>query len=82
MDNPVGLGAYNIVHEEERNKRGSRGGLTRDELWARFRSQVQYVVLNAIYVVCLMLLVRNTCFGDSFCYTVAGVVWAVPRQLV
>lgn len=40
LDNPVGLRAYNIVHKE-RNKRGRRDeGLTRDELWARFRSQV------------------------------------------
>ncbi|KAF3841518.1 hypothetical protein F7725_007380, partial [Dissostichus mawsoni] len=40
LDNPAGLGAYSIVHEEERNKRGTRKGLTREELWARFRSQV------------------------------------------
>ncbi|CAL8275521.1 unnamed protein product [Arctogadus glacialis] len=41
LDNPAGLGAYSIVHEEERNKRGQRQeGLTRDELWARFRSQM------------------------------------------
>lgn len=40
LDNPVGLGAYNIV-QKERNKKGRRNkGLTRDELWARFRSQV------------------------------------------
>lgn len=40
LDNPAGLGAYSIVHEEERNKRGTRKGLTREELWGRFRSQV------------------------------------------
>ncbi|XP_034084354.1 uncharacterized protein LOC117554177 [Gymnodraco acuticeps] len=40
LDNPAGLGAYSIVHEEERNKRGPRKGLTREELWGRFRSQV------------------------------------------
>eukprot|EP00064_Thunnus_orientalis_P000452 superscaffoldBa00000023_g453 len=40
LDNPAGLRAYNIVHEEERNKRGRHEeGLTRDELWAQFRSQ-------------------------------------------
>ncbi|KAI4814082.1 hypothetical protein KUCAC02_003290 [Chaenocephalus aceratus] len=40
LDNPAGLGAYSIVHEEERNKRGTRKGLTREKLWGRFRSQV------------------------------------------
>ncbi|KAK5900708.1 hypothetical protein CgunFtcFv8_025643 [Champsocephalus gunnari] len=30
LDNPVGLGAYSIVHEEERNKRGTREGQERD----------------------------------------------------
>ncbi|KAI4822899.1 hypothetical protein KUCAC02_008420 [Chaenocephalus aceratus] len=40
LDNLAGLGSYSIVDEEERNKRGTRKGLTREELWGRFRSQV------------------------------------------
>ncbi|KAK1876665.1 Zinc finger protein 862 [Dissostichus eleginoides] len=48
LDNPAGLGAFSIVHEEERNKRGTRKGLTREELWARFRSQVMDPYFNGL----------------------------------
>lgn len=41
LDNPAGLGEFNITHEEERERRG-RGQLeqTREALWSRFRTQV------------------------------------------
>ena len=54
LDNPAGLGAYSIVHEEERNRR-HRGSLeehSREQLWVRFKNQVQQVLqllLKALY---------------------------------
>ncbi|KAK0151076.1 hypothetical protein N1851_007767 [Merluccius polli] len=41
LDDPAGLGAFNITHEEERERRG-RGQVeqTRKVLWSRFRTQV------------------------------------------
>lgn len=41
LDNPAGLGALNITHEEEK-ERGGTGQVeqTREVFWSRFRTQV------------------------------------------
>lgn len=48
LDNPAGLGAFNIVDEEERERRG-RGQVkpTREVLWSRYRTQVHLFWLAA-----------------------------------
>ncbi|KAK5871515.1 hypothetical protein PBY51_004394 [Eleginops maclovinus] len=49
LDDPAGLGAFEISHEEERGRRG-RGQVeyTRDMLWSRFRTQVMEPYLDGL----------------------------------
>ncbi|KAK7172433.1 hypothetical protein R3I93_004692 [Phoxinus phoxinus] len=50
LDNPAGLGAFNIVDEEERERRG-RGQVkpTREVLWSRYRTQVMEPYLDGLH---------------------------------
>ncbi|XP_062332851.1 zinc finger protein 862-like [Osmerus eperlanus] len=49
LDNPARLGAFNIVDEEERERRG-RGQVkhTREVLWSRYRTQVMAPYLDGL----------------------------------
>lgn len=41
LDDPSGLGAFQIKDEEERERRGrGQGAMNKEQLWQRFRGQV------------------------------------------
>ncbi|XP_061750016.1 uncharacterized protein LOC133549001 isoform X13 [Nerophis ophidion] len=52
LDNSQGLGAFNIEHEEERDRRGRRQGdgqeATREGQWARFQQEVIHPYLSGL----------------------------------